>query len=57
VVGVTVIRNVVCSGPDQPAAPEAVHAVALVEDQLRVETPPETIVVGLAANVSVGSGG
>jgi len=40
--------------PDQ--APEAVHEVALVEVQLRVEVPPEIIEIGLADIVTVGAG-
>ena len=37
-------------------APEAVHDVALVEDQVSVADPPEIIVVGLAERV-VSEGG
>jgi hypothetical protein len=40
--------------PDQ--APDAVHEVALVEDQVSVELLPLAIVLGLAANVMVGAG-
>lgn len=40
--------------PDQD--PEAVHEVAFVEDQVRVELPPLATVLGLAANVTVGAG-
>ncbi len=40
--------------PDQP--PEAVQAVALVEDQVRVEVPPFVTLVGLALIVTVGAG-
>ena len=40
--------------PDQP--PEAVHEVALVELQLRVELPPNATVVGLALKLAVGAG-
>ena len=40
--------------PDQ--APEAVHAVAFVEDQLSVALLPAVIVLGLAVKVTVGSG-
>jgi hypothetical protein len=40
--------------PDQ--APEAVHAVALVDDQLSVDEPPLVTVVGLALSVTVGAG-
>jgi hypothetical protein len=39
--------------PDQ--APEAVHAVALVEDQLSAELPPEATVLGLAVKEMVGA--
>ena len=39
--------------PDQ--APEAVHAVALVEDQVRVEPAPLATLVGLALIVTVGA--
>lgn len=38
-------------------APDAVQAVALVEDQLSVDEPPLTTVVGDALNVTDGSGG
>ena len=37
-------------------APEAVHDVAFVLPQLRVEEPPELTEIGLALNVTVGSG-
>ena len=40
--------------PVQP--PEAVHEVALVELQLRVELPPNATVVGLALKLAVGAG-
>ena len=40
--------------PDQ--APEAVHEVALVDDQLNVELLPLATVLGLAAKVTVGAG-
>jgi hypothetical protein len=40
--------------PDQP--PEAVHEVALVELQLRVDALPLARLVGLALNVTVGVG-
>jgi hypothetical protein len=40
--------------PDQ--APEAVHEVALVADQVSVELLPLATVLGLAAKVSVGAG-
>jgi hypothetical protein len=39
--------------PDQP--PEAVQAVALVEDQVRVELAPEAIVLGPALMLTVGA--
>jgi hypothetical protein len=42
------------SDPDQ--APEALHEVALVVDQVRVDVPPLTTVLGLAAKVIVGEG-
>ena len=41
--------------PDQ--LPEAVHAVALVDDQVNVEEAPLAIDVGFAASDSVGNGG
>ncbi len=40
--------------PDQ--APEAVHEVALVADQVSVELPPLATVLGLAAKATVGVG-
>jgi hypothetical protein len=40
--------------PDQ--APEAVHEVALVEDQVNVELLPLAIVLGLATKLTVGAG-
>ncbi len=40
--------------PDQP--PEAVQAVAFVEDQVKVEVAPLATVVGLALSVTVGAG-
>ena len=40
--------------PDQ--APEAVHEVALVADQVNVELAPLATVLGLAAKVTVGAG-
>jgi hypothetical protein len=40
--------------PDQ--APEAVQAVALVEDQVSVEDAPPATLVGSALKVRVGSG-
>jgi hypothetical protein len=42
------------SVPDQ--APEAVHEVALVADQLNIELAPLTTVLGLAVTVTVGAG-
>ena len=36
--------------------PEAVHEVALVEDQVTVETLPDAMLVGLAEIVTVGDG-
>ena len=36
--------------------PEAVHEVALVEDQVTVELPPDVMLVGFAEIVTVGSG-
>ena len=38
-------------------APDAVHAVALVEDQVKTELPPLAIVLGLAAKATVAAGG
>jgi hypothetical protein len=40
--------------PDQ--APEAVHEVAFVVDQLRVELLPLAMELGLAARLTVGAG-
>ena len=40
--------------PDQP--PEAVQEVAFVVDQLKVELPPLTMELGLAARLTVGAG-
>jgi hypothetical protein len=40
--------------PDQP--PEAVQEVALVDVHVRVELLPDTTLVGLAVNVTVGAG-
>ena len=39
--------------PDQP--PEAVHTVALVEDQVKTALFPLAIVLGLAAKATVGA--
>ncbi len=44
----------VASLPDQP--PDAVQAVALVVDQVKLELPPLTKVLGLADNATVGAG-
>jgi hypothetical protein len=40
--------------PDQ--APDALHEVALVADQVNVELPPLVIVLGLALRLTVGAG-
>ena len=40
--------------PVQP--PEALHELALVEDQFMTETLPAVMLVGLAANDTVGAG-
>jgi hypothetical protein len=40
--------------PDQ--APDAVHELALVEDQVKVAPLPLATVLGLAAKVTVGAG-
>jgi hypothetical protein len=40
--------------PDQP--PEAVHAVAFVDDHVRVEDWPLPMVLGLALSVTCGAG-
>ena len=42
------------SDPLQP--PAAVHEVAFVDDQLRVDAPPLATVAGLADNETVGAG-
>jgi hypothetical protein len=39
--------------PDQP--PEAVHAVVLVEDQVRVDAEPLATVLGLAEKLTIGA--
>jgi hypothetical protein len=44
----------VFSGPLQP--PDAVHEVALAEDQVKVELPPVPTEVGFALKVTVGPG-
>jgi hypothetical protein len=36
-------------------APEAVHAVALVEDQVKVELPPLATLLGLALSETLGA--
>lgn len=41
--------------PDQ--APEPVHEVALVDDQVRVALPPLETLLGLALRLTVGDGG
>jgi hypothetical protein len=48
------LEPLVASAPDQP--PEAVQAVALVEDQVRVEAPPLETLLGLALKLNVGAG-
>jgi hypothetical protein len=45
----------VASAPDQP--PEAVQAVALLEDQVNVDVPPLATLVGLALIETVGAAG
>jgi len=45
----------VASAPDH--APEAVHEVALVDDQVSVELAPLATVLGLALRLTVGAGG
>jgi hypothetical protein len=40
--------------PDQ--APDAVHEVALFDDQVRVDALPLSIVLGLALKLTVGEG-
>jgi hypothetical protein len=44
----------VATEPLQP--PDALHAVAFAEDQVRVDMPPLATVVGEADNVTVGAG-
>jgi hypothetical protein len=46
---------VVPNVPDQP--PDAVHEVALVEDQDKVELAPLETLVGLAVNKTLGAAG
>jgi hypothetical protein len=43
----------VASEPVQP--PDAVHAVALVEDQVSIELPPLATLVGLALKETLGA--
>ena len=54
-VGVTPSVPLIASAPVQP--PLAVQEVAFVLDQVRVELPPEEMVVGLADSVTVGAAG
>ena len=53
--GVTLSVPLIASAPVQP--PLAVQNVAFVLDQVRVELPPEEMVVGLADSVTVGAAG
>ena len=53
-VGDTARVPLVAFVPLQP--PAAVHEVALVEDQVTVEILPDVMLVGLAENVTVGTG-
>jgi hypothetical protein len=48
------IESLVALVPDQ--APEAVQEEALVEDQVSVDVPPLTMLVGLATSETVGAG-
>jgi hypothetical protein len=50
--GDTATEPLVARVPVQP--PEALQAVAFLDDQLRVELPPELIVTGVAVNVTIG---
>jgi hypothetical protein len=52
---VTPSAPLIASAPVQP--PLAVQEVAFVLDQVRVELPPEEMVVGLADSVTVGAAG
>jgi hypothetical protein len=52
---VTPSAPLIASAPVQP--PLAVQDVAFVLDQVRVELPPEEMVVGLADSVTVGAAG
>ena len=54
VVGETLWVPLVVSVPLQP--PLAVHEVAFVVDHVRVDEPPDEIVVELAVKVTVGAG-
>jgi hypothetical protein len=45
----------VALGPDQ--SPDAVHAVALVDAQVRVDAPPLATEVGFAVREALGTGG
>jgi hypothetical protein len=51
--GAVVCVPLAASGPVHP--PEAVHAVALVELQVRVDVPPAATTVGLADRVATGT--
>ena len=53
-VGDTARVPLVAFVPVQP--PAAVHEVALVEDQVTIETLPEVMLVGLAEIATVGGG-
>jgi hypothetical protein len=50
-----VVLPLVALVPLQP--PEAVHEVALVLLQVRVEVPPDATLVGFAVSFTVGAGG
>ena len=54
VIAPVLVLPLVVSLPDQP--PEAVQAVALVEDQVNVELPPLATLVGLALIETLGGG-
>ena len=53
--GKVVCEPLLALGPDH--APLAVHELALVDDQVKVEVAPEMTVVGFAVSVTVGTGG